>query len=1166
MDNDQAICRVCRSGPSLSQPLFHPCKCSGSIRFVHQECLIRWLSHSNKKYCELCEHPFEFTPIYRDDMPSHIPLQVLLKQCLLRLGRGLIIAARFVSVLIVWLVFLPTLTLWTWRFYFWSGENIGFTGRASSSNHSLNTQEEDDVMFLLRYNLRDFISDCVQGQIITLVVVVVFVAAYLFREWVIQNTTAPPTQAQREPEIAQNDNRTQIYARLDELRRELEQRRNNNNVNENVYNDDTLEYHNPYTANVAGQYQNTEDDDDTHPFNMNPPSGTQSPFASWRDYQQQDTGTSRLRHEIESSTDAQEPVPASGTWRASEFGEPNNNSFERVDYFSEQIVNEAILEEENDVEQEEIAIQPPDQTTNEPPRPQHENGEEAFDFVENMDGILEAIGMRGNPLILLKNLVLMALMINLCLCITVWIPYVIGRSTILIRPMSVVDKPIYVIRLVSDPIFYFVLENIISPMYNNFEYVCRYILPTSIMIAFKTLYTDAQSGIYYILKSIHITLHDNGGGSLAQLLSETTSSIIDRTNTIKNWELIKGYVYSISAIIAKRWRQCAIEHGTMDRIVCTVVGYVVLISIGSWYLTRNKITRAGSTNEILRQQGVFLKVLIFIFLELVIFPTICGVLLDISTLPLFTECSIKSRFHFVLMNPYSGVFLHWFVGTGFIFQFSVFISLVREVVRPGVLFFIRDPNDPHFHPVQDMVDQPILVLLRNLLTNAAAYFMLIMVGMGLVTLLVSKYGGIYPIIWNFGAPISSLPIDLLGIQFLLPPIMKYIVPREFSKKSVITWWHIVSRQFRLSSYMFGGRYPDEEGNFQSNKLEDDGCLVRVPTHDNVPIVVPRRRMIVPVHPITLLPLTEKERTLGHPAASQSGDESRDTTIVYIPPYFYVRLAVFLFLIWTTASILVCSVSVMPLKLGRNMFAKLNLGPDRPVHDLYSFIVGAYMMIVMSSVLNSIVQKYHKVKDDQGKIDWIAVKDYLAGRIHKIFKFLYIFIMFGFIIPFLTGILLDLYAFMPVRLSDLDVTVLDIYLTVDWAMGVAVIGLFYGSVKILPNSVPFREAVVQFSWDNFDNLDTRHITRNTIVPIISGLLGAIVVPSLLATMSIYVFAIDDPSIKILIFRCAYPILFCLICLAIIAYAATRVLNMWLRIIRDDTYLIGRQLHNLDELSS
>lgn len=154
----------------------------------------------------------------------------------------------------------------------------------------------------------------------------------------------------------------------------------------------------------------------------------------------------------------------------------------------------------------------------------------------------------------------------------------------------------------------------------------------------------------------------------------------------------------------------------------------------------------------------------------------------------------------------------------------------------------------------------------------------------------------------------------MGIQFLLPPIIKYIVPREFSKKSVTTWWHIVSRQLRLSSYMFGERYYDEEGNFQSNRAGDDGSLVRVPTHDNVPIVVPRRRMIVPVDSVTLQPILEIERRLGHPAASQSGDEDRDTTIVYIPPFFYTRLTIFLFLIWTTGSALVCSVSVVPCKL------------------------------------------------------------------------------------------------------------------------------------------------------------------------------------------------------------------------------------------------------------
>lgn len=31
------ICRVCRSGETEDQPLFYPCKCSGSIRYVHQD-------------------------------------------------------------------------------------------------------------------------------------------------------------------------------------------------------------------------------------------------------------------------------------------------------------------------------------------------------------------------------------------------------------------------------------------------------------------------------------------------------------------------------------------------------------------------------------------------------------------------------------------------------------------------------------------------------------------------------------------------------------------------------------------------------------------------------------------------------------------------------------------------------------------------------------------------------------------------------------------------------------------------------------------------------------------------------------------------------------------------------------------------------------------------
>lgn len=50
----------CESTPE--QPLFYPCLCKGSIRYIHQDCLVEWLKHSNKTSCELCKVPFRFRP------------------------------------------------------------------------------------------------------------------------------------------------------------------------------------------------------------------------------------------------------------------------------------------------------------------------------------------------------------------------------------------------------------------------------------------------------------------------------------------------------------------------------------------------------------------------------------------------------------------------------------------------------------------------------------------------------------------------------------------------------------------------------------------------------------------------------------------------------------------------------------------------------------------------------------------------------------------------------------------------------------------------------------------------------------------------------------------------------------------------------------------------
>jgi E3 ubiquitin-protein ligase DOA10 len=68
---DEDICRVCRSQGTSEQPLFYPCKCNGSIRYIHESCLKEWLTRSERTYCELCRHEYSFVP---GDLQSTINL------------------------------------------------------------------------------------------------------------------------------------------------------------------------------------------------------------------------------------------------------------------------------------------------------------------------------------------------------------------------------------------------------------------------------------------------------------------------------------------------------------------------------------------------------------------------------------------------------------------------------------------------------------------------------------------------------------------------------------------------------------------------------------------------------------------------------------------------------------------------------------------------------------------------------------------------------------------------------------------------------------------------------------------------------------------------------------------------------------------------------------
>ena len=51
------MCRICHSG-NEDEELIRPCKCTGTVKYAHQSCILNWVSKSGHESCELCKFKF----------------------------------------------------------------------------------------------------------------------------------------------------------------------------------------------------------------------------------------------------------------------------------------------------------------------------------------------------------------------------------------------------------------------------------------------------------------------------------------------------------------------------------------------------------------------------------------------------------------------------------------------------------------------------------------------------------------------------------------------------------------------------------------------------------------------------------------------------------------------------------------------------------------------------------------------------------------------------------------------------------------------------------------------------------------------------------------------------------------------------------------------------
>ena len=70
-------------------------------------------------------------------------------------------------------------------------------------------------------------------------------------------------------------------------------------------------------------------------------------------------------------------------------------------------------------------------------------------------------------------------------------------------------------------------------------------------------------------------------------------------------------------------------------------------------------------------------------------------------------------------------------------------------MRPGALWFIKDPQDQNFHPIRDILERPTMMQLRKLAISAVMYSIVVGGGVGTFVIFFKLWGRtLVPLRWN----------------------------------------------------------------------------------------------------------------------------------------------------------------------------------------------------------------------------------------------------------------------------------------------------------------------------------------------------------------------------------------------------------------------------------
>ncbi|KAL4588703.1 hypothetical protein LXL04_001598 [Taraxacum kok-saghyz] len=981
-DEEGDVCRICRNPGDADNPLRYPCACSGSIKFVHQDCLLQWLNHSNARQCEVCKHPFSFSPVYAENAPAKLPFQEFVVGMSMKACHILQFFLRLTFVLSVWLVIIPFITFWIWRFSF------------------VRTFKEAQKLFLTHISTTIILTDCLHGFLLSASIVFIFLGATSLRDYFRHLREIGGQEGNIDDEGDRNGARA--------ARRQAQQPQQQ--PNRNVVGDDAGGGPAPQGIAGAGQIirRNAE-----------------NVAARW------EMQAARLEAHVE-------------------------QMFDGLD-----------------------------------------DGEGAEDVPFD-----ELVGMQGPLFHLVENAFTVLASNMIFLNVMILVPFHLGRF--ILHHLS------WLFSSATTPMLMTVV-----PLTEQALSLANITLKNALTVV-ANLTSDHNSEI--IKTNVTTTTTTTTPFSPDVLDTTATSSWVSDVTT-----LAVGYVFVFLVIIFYFATAALIRYTKGEPLI---MGR--FYGIASFLETIPSLFKQFVTA--VKHLMTMIKVAFLLVVELGVFPLMCGWWLDFCTLKMFGK-SISQRVDFFSVSPLASSLIHWAVGIVYMLQISIFVSLLRGVLRHGVLYFLRDPADPNYNPFRDLIDDPVHKHARRVLLSVAVYGSLIVMLVFLpVKLAMRMAPDIFPLDIAVSDPFTEIPANMLLFQICIPFAIEHFKLRATIKSLLHYWFTGVGWALGLTEFLLPG--PEDNGapangNRDPVRQDQDRAIVG---H-----VAPRDDVNLPEADV---------------------DERSD-----FERYGFVMCIVLLLLAaWMTLLIFNSALIVVPISLGRAAFNALPLLPIThgiKCNDLYAFIIGSYMISTM-------------LAGARYSIDQIRTKraTVLLGQIWKwcsiVIKSSILLSIWIFVIPVMIGLLFELLVIVPMRVPVDESPVFLLYQ--DWAFGLIFLKI-WTQLVMLDQMAP----LVDDSWrvkfervreNGFSRLQGVWVLREIVTPIIMKLLTALCFPYVLARGVFPVFGYPL-VVNSAVYRFAW-----LGCLgfSLVCFCGKRF-HVWVRnlhnSIRDDRYLIGRRLHNFGE---